>query len=201
MKLSEELENLVIQSALGKVEDSILIEYVKAKLSTIPKNNNEYDELNRKRLLKTTSADYSNGRFTVDSILGNYINLTKLEEERKLQIETNSEKLAFCKVVDSAQSWLSGGLTVYFFDNKDQKHSIGLHYPLGASKIRIFDISGALYVDNRLVPVRSNLESEIIIMLKKNHCEDDLDGVIDSVIHFVESNIYFENAKKIGRIG
>ncbi len=200
MILGKDIEDLVINNVLGKVGNGYLIDRIKSNLSNIPIINDEYDELNRKRLLRTTSDDYGAGIIAVDSILGNYINLYKLEILRKLQIETNSEKLVVCKKVEAAHEWLSGGLSVNFFSNEDEKHIIYLNYPIRSLKIRIYDISGALYIDNRLVPVRSNLEYEIMNMLKTSHCEDDLDGVVDKIIHFVESNSYIENAREIGRI-
>ena len=200
MKLPIELEKKIPDNFLGNLSDKELVLFVQRNLSLLPSTNDKYDLINYKRLEKSKFDDYKSGSLTIDLLCGRLINLQKVEDARKSQLESSSEKLSSCKKILSAHKWLSGGITVNYIDNNELAHSIYLCFPLKPMMIRLKDMKGALYIDNRLVPIRSELEKNLISLLEGNGCEEDDDGAITTIITFVNSDTYLDNAIEIGRV-
>lgn len=200
MKLAKELESLIIENALGEVKDAYLIQYIKTNTSLIPPSTDEYIEQQVKRLLSNKVDEIKSEALLVDVIFGSHIDLAEFEERRLLQIKANSESMFLCQKIISAHQWLSGGFTVNCIDNENKEHSFFLEYPLRKHRVRLKSLMGALYIDSRLVPVRSTLEFEIFNTLQSHECEDNDDDAINIIIDFVSSANYVDNARKLGRI-
>lgn len=199
MKLAPRLKTQIIDNFLGKISDEELIKYVQRNLSILPCTDDKYDTINLKRIENSTFDNFQDGKFVVDLLCSKFFELDELDEERISQIELYNEKIPTLKNITSAHKWLSGGITVNYSDENNSKHSIYLNYPIRPARIILSNIIGALYIDKRLVPVRSFLEAEIIQSLQKSDRRVDLDDAIETIISFVNSNEYIKIAKKIGR--
>jgi hypothetical protein len=200
MELPEKLENLLIENAIGEVDDEYLINYIKANPSLIPPSADEDIELQVKRLFSEKNSEIKDKARCIDIIFGSHVNLGKYEKRRLQQIQSISKKYLHLKEIVSAHGWLSGGYTVNYIDHDDSEHIIFLEFPLRKHRVRLKSLMGALYIDRRLVPIRSTLEYTIINLLKGNTCDDDVDDAINIIIDFVSSTSYVKNARKLGRI-
>ena len=200
MKLEKELENLIIDNAIGHVDDEYLVNYILANPSLIPPSEDKDIEQQVKWLFSNKDTEVKNKARTIDFIFGTHIDLAKYEKRRLQQIQSSSKSFLQLKKIISAHGWLSGGYSINYIDHDEIKHTIFLEYPLRKHRVKLKSLMGALYIDRLLVPVRSTLEYAIINLLKCNNCEDGEDDAVNIIIDFVSSTSYIENARKLGRI-
>ena len=196
MPLSKNIEDIILFNALGETNNLTLIEYIKSNLDNIPKDIRIKHQIQFNRLDKN---DLKAQILIINLIFGAYINLKNLENYRLIQMQKETEHFIPIKHVIEEMEWLSGGLTLKYLGVDNLEHHIHLNFPFNKKLIITYNLIGALYLDHKLVPIRSTLEHEIKNALSHfislNH-----HVTTKQILDYVSSKAYIYNAKEIGRI-
>lgn len=192
----EEIEKIIIHHALHRISDEEMENHILPKLVFFEaelKDHDEYDLMNR--LKKHEYEDSEEACRHIHSLFSPLIDLRKLEKERLKQIEDNMEQYIPIKKMNSPQEWLSGTSTFEYIGIDRKKHQFVINYPYYIVVKHTLNLTGAIYLDNKMVPIRSAIENMLIEDLKKTSR-----GSATSIINFINSEQYLLIAKELGRI-
>jgi len=196
-KLPVEVVTALYAHLLHKLSNEDLIKIIKHNLSDLKPLIKQYDEFIPQIIRRLELVE---GDFHVDliySIWGESIDLKKLDKLRWNQVQENHEIFVGIKSINRCLGWLSGGTTIEYCGNDNSYHSIKVNYPFDNLKILPNKLVGAIYFDERLVPITSDLEIDILNGLNTSLLKNE---EFEEVINFIKSENYYTIAKKIGRI-
>lgn len=197
--IPQKIEQAVISNALFQVDDQSLIDTVLNNLNKLPSHFIKANKDLIRRFEKENPNDLPTQKMGVHLLFGQYCDLAKLESERINQLSNNELKCPSIMSITQEMEWLSGGLTIDYIDHNNLPHKIHLEYPFDQKLIITHRLIGGLYLDNKLVPIRSKIENEIITNLQLNLKKRKLD-VIERIIKYVTSEDYIQLAQEISRI-
>jgi hypothetical protein len=195
-KLSEIVENAFYQNILNELPDDEFLNIIEANFDNLLKIiNNDYDRFTLQLLQEV--KEISNRRDMVISLWGKYIDLKKLDFLRKKQIHEMKEKFIDIKKLVGVYEWISGSTSIVFIGKDEKKHNIKVNYPYDNEIVIPNCLVGAIYYDEKLVPIQSELETNIILSLKDVMSENI---VLKEVLQFLTSKAYIDLNIRIGRI-
>jgi len=197
--IPQKIEQAVISNALFQLDDQSLIDTVLNNLDKLPSDFLKSNKDLIRRFETGSPNDLSSQKLGVHLLFGQYSDLAKLEYERINQLCNNEFEFPYVMSITQEMEWLSGGLTIEYIDQKKNPHKIHLEYPFDQKLIITHRLIGGLYLDDKLVPIRSKLENEIITNLQLSLKNRTLDEV-ERIIKYVNSEDYIQLAKEIGRI-
>lgn len=110
-------------------------------------------------------------------------------------------------IINELAAWMDGGTVTFYCETLENKGiEIELIQRVNLQRSGSDKFPGALYLNNILVGLRSSLEKDILIGLKKAKFKEeinitDLDKkILKEVIEYLESDELIEISKKAGRI-
>ncbi|SED94751.1 hypothetical protein SAMN04487765_0886 [Tenacibaculum sp. MAR_2010_89] len=192
----EEIKKIIIAHALHQISVEELEKHIVPKLDDFEADLKDHDEYNLiKRLKNHKHEDSKEACWKIHALFSPLLDMRELEEERLKQIEDTEEQYIPIKKMGSPQEWLSGTTTFEYTGMDEKKHQFIINHPYNRIIKHSLNLVGAIYLDNKIVPVRSKLECLLIEDLKKVSR-----GSATSIVDFISSEQYLQVAKELGRI-
>jgi hypothetical protein len=196
----EKVNNAIIKHSLHQIDDQELVLIVTHEFPKLTDSVIRYDHYNiSKKLLNQLYANDSEASGIIHSLFYKLIDYAQLEEARINQILEMDEVYPKISKPKEVLQWLSGGTSFTYLGTDNKEHEFSIEYPYTLVSSKPNQISGAIYIDNNIVPIRSFFESELITDLKNSFTSPNCIE-IQEVINFIQSVEYLNVAKKVGRI-